>query len=131
MQFFINLHIAMFLFLLGAGTICFLWGLGLLIFRRQSKSISSIYRSALRVTAAMALIQAIIGAVLLFIFHQSPTDQLHYVYGGLVFLAIPIALIYGTGKPEHIRRDLLFLVIAALVVAAAAVRAAMTGGYQF
>ncbi|HLW02139.1 MAG TPA: hypothetical protein VKT82_26025 [Ktedonobacterales bacterium] len=131
MQFFINLHIAMFFFLLGAGTICFLWGLGLLLFRRQSKSISSIYRSALRVTAAMALLQAIIGAVLLFIFRQSPTDQLHYVYGGLVFLAIPIALIYGTGKPEHIRRDLLFLVIAALVVAAAAVRAAMTGGFQF
>jgi hypothetical protein len=130
MQFLINLHIAMFFFLLGAGTICMLWGLGLVIFRRQSKNISSLFRSALRVTAAMALIQAIIG-VTLYITGARPPDELHYVYGALVLIAIPLALIYKSGKPEHIRRDLLILAFAALVVAAAAVRAATTGGFKF
>ncbi len=130
MQFLINLHIAMFFFLLAAGTICMLWGLGLLIFRRQSTTVSSIYRSALRVTAAMALIQGIIGGIL-FLTGARPPDELHYVYGLLVFLAVPLALIYRSGKPEHIRRDLLILAFASLVVAAAAVRAALTGGFQF
>ena len=130
MQFLINLHIAMFFFLLAAGTICAFWGLGLVIFRRKSTSISSIYRSALRVTAAMALIQALIGATL-YLTGARAADQLHYVYGIVVLIAIPLALIYRSGKPEHIRRDLLILAFAALVVAAAAVRAALTGGFQF
>ena len=130
MQFLINLHIAMFFFLLGAGTICALWGFGLLIFRRQSTTVSSIDRSALRVTAAMALIQAIIGATL-YLTGARADDQLHYVYGIVVLILIPLALIYRSGKPEHVRRDLLFLACAALLVAAAAVRAAMTGGFQF
>jgi hypothetical protein len=128
--FLIDLHIALFFFLLGAGTICALWGLGLLIFRPQSRSISPLFRNALRVTAAAALIQALIGAVLFFTGGGAP-DQLHYVYGALVLLAIPLALIYRSGKAEHIRRDMLILAFAALVVAAAAVRAATTGGFHF
>lgn len=96
--------------------------------------ISPLYRSALKVTAYLALIQAIIGGLVYFFLPDTRpqgTDQLHYVYGGLVLLIIPLALIYMTGKPEHLRRDFLFLIGAALVVAAAAVRAAMTGGFQF
>jgi heme A synthase len=92
--------------------------------------ISPWFRSALKVTAYLALIQGVIGGILFFTGH-APPDQLHYVYGALVVFAIPAAFIYLTGKPEHIRRDMLFLIIAAIVVAAAAVRAAMTGGFQF
>jgi hypothetical protein len=96
--------------------------------------ISPLFRSALKVTAYLSLIQAVIGGlVYLFLptYRPQGIDQLHFVYGGLVLLAIPLALIYMSGKPEHIRRDLLFLIGAAIVVAAAAVRAALTGGFQF
>jgi hypothetical protein len=91
--------------------------------------ISPLYRSALKVTAYLSLIQVVIGGLIFFFLPDDrPNDQLHYVYGLLVLLAIPLALTYLSGKPEHIRRDWLFLIGAALVVAAAAVRAAMTGG---
>lgn len=126
MDFLILLHRFMFYFLLVAGTVCTLWCLGLLIFRRQAKRISPIFRSALTVTGGMALIQAAIGG-LLFLLGGRPSDQLHYVYGGLVLLAVPVAFVYASGKSERVRRDLIYLLIAAIVVAAAAVRAAMTG----
>ncbi len=91
--------------------------------------ISPLFRSALKVTAYLALLQAIIGALIYFLLpNNRPADQLHYVYGILVLLAVPVAFIYMSGKPEHLRRDMLILILAALVVAAAAVRAAMTGG---
>lgn len=127
MNFLILLHRYMFYFLFVAGTVCTFWGLGLLIFRRQARRVSAPFRSALIVTAGMALIQAAIGG-LIFLLGSRPSDQLHYVYGGLVLLAVPVAFVYATGKSERVRRDLLYLVIAAIVVAAAAVRAALTGG---
>lgn len=94
--------------------------------------ISPLFRSALRVTGYLALIQVVIGGLIFFFLpNNRPADQLHYVYGLVVLLAIPLALTYISGKPEHVRRDMLFLIGAALVVAAAAVRAALTGGFQF
>lgn len=91
--------------------------------------ISPLFRSALKVTAYLAALQAIIGGLIYFFLpNNRPADQLHYVYGLLVLLAIPVAFIYMSGKPERLRRDMLILILAALVVAAAAVRAAMTGG---
>lgn len=126
MDFLILLHRYMFYFLLAAGTICTLWGLGLLIFRRQASRVSPLFRSALTVTAGMALIQAAIGG-LIYLMGGRPSDMLHFVYGALVLLAVPVAFVYASGKSERVRRDLLYLVIAAIVVAAAAVRAALTG----
>ncbi len=94
--------------------------------------ISPLFRSALKVTGYLALIQVVIGGLIFFFLpNNRPADQLHYVYGLVVLLAIPLALTYMSGKPEHIRRDMLFLIGAAIVVAAAAVRAALTGGFQF
>jgi|GEM_PF-1914233 len=93
--------------------------------RRQSL-ISPLFRSALKVTGYLALIQAILGGVL-WLTGARPADQLHIVYGIVVLLAVPVAFVYMTGKPERMRRDLTFLIIAAVVVAAAAVRAWMTG----
>jgi uncharacterized membrane protein HdeD (DUF308 family) len=170
-DFLVHVHLSMFYVLVTAGTICFLWGLGILIFHRPAKStavaaeqkdaveqpasvnaegasapsaqtkkeegappsatpakpaISPLFRSAVRVTGYLALLQAILGGVL-FLMGGRPTDQLHYVYGLVVLLAVPVASVYATGKREHARRDLIILLIGALVVAAAAVRAFMTG----
>jgi hypothetical protein len=97
--------------------------------RSRPPLISPLFRSALRVTSYLALLQGIIGGLIYFFLPAyRPADQLHYVYGILVLLAIPVAFIYMSGKPERLRRDMLILILAALVVAAAAVRAAMTGG---
>lgn len=98
----------------------------------HKRLISPLFRSALKVTGYLALIQVVIGGLIYFFLpNNRPADQLHYVYGLVVLLAIPLALTYISGKPEHVRRDMLFLIGAALVVAAAAVRAALTGGFQF
>ena len=170
-DFLVHVHLSMFFVLVTAGTICFLWGLGILIFRRpasrtavaaeqrdavgqpvsvnaegasapsaQTKkeegtasstmpakpAISPLFRSAVRVTGYLALFQAVLGGIL-FLMGGRPTDQLHYVYGLVVLLAVPVASVYATGKREQARRDLIILLIGALVVAAAAVRAFMTG----
>ena len=182
-DFLVHVHLSMFFVLVAAGTICFFWGVGILIFRRpasaavaaeqkgaveQPASVSaegtnatpaptkkeesapsspvptkkeesvpsspapgkpagrSLFRSALYITGYLALFQAILGGILV-LMGGRPTDQLHYVYGLVVLLAVPVASVYATGKREHARRDLIIFVIAALIVAAAAVRAFMTG----
>jgi hypothetical protein len=101
---------------------------GQLAVQRASKNsaIPPIYRSALNVTGGLALIQAALGGILL-ILGARPNDSLHYVYGILVLVAVPVAYTYASGKIERSRRDLLFFVLAAVVVAAAAVRAYATG----
>ena len=50
---------------------------------------------------------------------------LHYVYGAIVALAIPVAIAYATGGKNQ-RRDILIYSIAALILVAAAVRALTT-----
>ncbi len=92
----------------------------------RASAIPPIYRSALVVTGGLALIQAALGGLLVAL-GATPRDSLHYVYGIVVLVAVPVAFTYMSGKLERSRRDLLFLVIAAVVVAAAAVRAYATG----
>lgn len=92
----------------------------------RKSAIPPIYRSALVVTGGLALLQAALGGLLV-AFGATPRDSLHYVYGIVVLVAVPVAFTYMSGKLERSRRDLLFLVIAAVVVAAAAVRAYATG----
>lgn len=170
-DFLVHVHLSMFFVLVAAGSICFFWGLGILIFRRPASAVAvaaeqkgaveqpasvsaeganatpaqtkkeesvpsspapgkpasrSLFRSALYITGYLALFQALLGGILV-LMGGRPTDQLHYVYGLVVLLAVPVASVYATGKREHARRDLIIFVIAALVVAAAAVRAFMTG----
>ncbi|HEX6776754.1 MAG TPA: hypothetical protein VF099_01060 [Ktedonobacterales bacterium] len=183
-DFLVHVHLSMFFVLVAAGSICFFWGLGILIFRRPASTAAvaveqkgaveqpatvsaegtnatpaqtkkeesapsssvptkkeesvpsspapgrpagrSLFRSALYITGYLALFQAILGGILV-LMGGRPTDQLHYVYGLVVLLAVPVASVYASGKREHARRDLIIFVIAALIVAAAAVRAFMTG----
>ncbi|HEY7123752.1 MAG TPA: hypothetical protein VH540_07335 [Ktedonobacterales bacterium] len=92
----------------------------------RTSAIPPIYRSALVVTGGLALLQAALGGLLVAL-GATPRDSLHYVYGIVVLVAVPVAFTYMSGKLERSRRDLLFLVIAAVIVAAAAVRAYATG----
>ncbi|HEV2655533.1 MAG TPA: hypothetical protein VGT82_11260 [Ktedonobacteraceae bacterium] len=93
------------------------------------------WRIALTVTVVLALIQGVFGLtmVLLGLRPGRPDDSLyylHFVYGGIVALVIPVATTYATGGKNR-RRDILIYSIAALILTAAAVRAWMTGPAVF
>jgi heme A synthase len=93
------------------------------------------WRVALTVTIVLALIQGVFGVtmVLLGLRPGRPDDSLyylHFVYGGIVALVIPVATTYATGGKNR-RRDILIYSIAALILTAAAVRAWMTGPAVF
>jgi heme A synthase len=93
------------------------------------------WRIALTVTVVLALLQGVFGVtmVLLGLRPGRPDDSLyylHFVYGGIVALIIPVATTYATGGKNR-RRDILIYSIAALILTAAAVRAWMTGPAVF
>jgi heme A synthase len=107
----------------------------------DAERIREYFRYALLVTAGLGALQAVFGGLLL-LMGQRPADALHYVYGGIVLLAIPVAYAYSgeapAGSPSgtanvlrdqngHLRREVIIYTIAALAVAAAAIRAWMTG----
>ncbi len=75
-------------------------------------------------TAALGVLQALIGG-LIFLLGARPGDPLHFVYGGIVLLAIPIAYAYSDQK--QVRRGIIIMVIAAVALIGAAIRALMTG----
>lgn len=85
---------------------------------------------ALTVTAIVALLQALLGITLVLLGQRPGTGTglyyLHYVYGAIVAVSIPVAITYTTSG-KHIRRDVLILSLAALVLVAAGIRALMTG----
>src|SRR6266567_2628884 len=88
------------------------------------------WRNSLIVTASLALLQGLLGIALV-VLGQKPGSgtglyYLHYVYGAIVVLAIPIAITYATGGKNQ-RRDTLIFSIAALILVAAALRALTTG----
>ena len=82
------------------------------------------FRILLITTGIFGLLQCIWGA-LLFASGARPGDQLHFVYGAIVLLAIPIAYVYSDQKRR--RRDIIIMGIAVILVIGAAVRAFMTG----
>ena len=123
----IELHYLNLFLILALGLISGIWGL-ILYFRK--KTISRPWRIALIITAADGLLQGIFGVTLLLLGQRPGTGTdlyyLHYVYGGIVALAIPVALTYTTGGKKP-RRDILVYSIAALILFAAGFRAWMTG----
>jgi len=87
------------------------------------------WRISLIVTAILGALQAVLGVTLVLLGQRAPGGNLfylHYVYGGIVALAIPVAVSYATGN-KNLRRDILIYSIAALILAAAGARATMTG----
>jgi heme A synthase len=112
---------------LASGTVSGIWGL-ILFFMK--KPINRPWRISLIVTAVVAALQALLGITLVLLGQKPGTGTglyyLHYVYGAIVVLAIPIAITYATGGKNQ-RRDTLIFSIAALVLVAAALRALTTG----
>ena len=93
------------------------------------------WRRALTITIVLALLQGVFGVTMLLMGKKpgAPGDSLyylHFVYGGIVALVIPVATTYATGG-KNPRRDLLVYSLAALILTAAAVRAWMTGPAVF
>jgi heme A synthase len=123
----IELHYLNLFLILTLGLVTSIWGF-ILYFTK--KTINRPWRTALIITAADALLQGIFGVTLLLMGQKPGTGTdlyyLHYVYGGIVALAIPVALTYATGGKKP-RRDVLIFSIAALILFAAAFRAWMTG----
>jgi len=122
-----NLHFYNMVLVLASGTITGIWGLILFFMKKTS---NRPWRISLTVTAVVAALQAVLGITLVLLGQKPGTGTglyyLHYVYGAIVVLAIPVGITYATGGKNQ-RRDLLILSIAALILVAAAVRALMTG----
>jgi heme A synthase len=124
----IELHYLNLFLILALGLITGIWGLVLYFMKKTT--IKGPWRIALIITAADGLLQGILGVTLLLLGQRPGTGTdlyyLHYVYGGIVALVIPVALTYATGGKKP-RRDILIFSIAALILFAAGFRAWMTG----
>jgi len=123
----ISLHYYNVFLVLAAAVVTGVWGL-FLYFRKLS--VNRPWRIALGVTALLGALQGLLGIILSLSGLKPGTGTglyyLHFVYGAIVALAIPVGLTYTTSG-KNLRRDLLIYSIAALVLAAAGVRAWMTG----
>jgi heme A synthase len=105
-----------------------IWGL---ILYFQKREIIKPWRISMLVALAFAVLQGLLGIYMVIGGHKpgggTGDYYLHYVYGGIVVLGIPLVWLSFTSNGENRRRDLLIYSIAALVVVAAAIRAWMTG----
>lgn len=122
-----NLHFFNMVLVLASGAVSGVWGF-ILFFMK--KPMNRPWRISLTVTAIIAALQAALGITLVLLGQKPGTGTglfyLHYVYGAIVVLAIPIAITYATSG-KNPRRDVLIFSIAALILVAAAIRALMTG----
>ena len=123
-----NLHFFNGILILIVGTITGVWGLILFFMKKQT--IIRPWRIALIFTGIVGFLQALFGIILLLLGQKPGTGTglyyLHFVYGGIVALAIPVAVTYATGGKKP-RRDILLFSIISLVLVAAALRAFFTG----
>jgi heme A synthase len=97
------------------------WGL-VTYFRKMPSSGS--FRATLVLTEALFLLQGLVG-VLLFASGRRPHDNLHWLYGVLLVITLPIALTYVSGRDP--RREPLVYGIAGLFMAGLSIRALTTG----
>jgi hypothetical protein len=134
----LTLHGAMFWVVLALGAATLLSGLALIIMTRRAQGASAaplggfagvqrLFRPLLWATAIAGLLQDLLGAILYLQGHR-PGEGLHYVYGLIVFAAVPVAYVYSDQK--QVRRDIIIMTIAAAAVIGAALRAFATGPGQ-
>jgi hypothetical protein len=83
-----------------------------------------VFRYGLIVTFVLGALQALLGG-LLYLMNGRAGNVLHYVYGLLVLVLIPVLWVYS--DQNRVRRDIIIMTIAVLLVVAAGVRALMTG----
>ena len=125
----LSIHNALFFVILVAGLVTLVCGIALLVMRRQVDSGAAAgtlrtFRILLAVTAALGLVQDIFGGLLL-LSGARPGEALHFVYGAIVLLAIPLAYVYS--DQQQVRRDIVIMTIAVVAVLGAAFRAFATG----
>ena len=122
-----NIHFFNMVLVITSGAVAGIWGF-ILFFTK--KPMNRPWRISLTVAAIFAALQALLGITLVLLGQKPGTGTglyyLHYVYGAIVVLAIPIAITYATSG-KNPRRDVLIFSIAALILVAAAIRALMTG----
>lgn len=130
-SFFLALHFFFVPIILAAGFVTLVTGLSLLAtnlgYIATPQRVGWFFQRMLWITGGLGALQAVWGAFL-YLGGARPTDMnnLHFVYGGIVLLAIPVAWVYSDQK--DVRRDLIIMSIAVAAVIGAAVRALMTGG---
>ena len=108
--------------------------LGIVLYFTRRRVIQQ-WRVMLIITLILGLLQAIFGLIMIAM-GQKPAGgtglyYLHYVYGGIVALGIPLVWLSVTTNGEDKRKDMLFDSIATLIMVAAAVRAWQTGPISF
>jgi hypothetical protein len=125
----VELHYLNLFLVLTSGLVAAVWGFGL-YFMHKTETIYRPWRILLIAAAADGLLQGVLGVILLLLGQKPGTGTglyyLHFVYGALVALALPVGLTYATGGKKP-RRDVLIYSLAALVIFAAGFRAWMTG----
>ncbi|HVU66815.1 MAG TPA: hypothetical protein VHD63_06790 [Ktedonobacteraceae bacterium] len=122
-----NLHLYNMGLVLATSLITGVWGLILYFRYKKVSTISPAWRIAVIVTALDGVLQGLFGVALVLLGLRPGGGSLyylHYVYGAIVLLAIPVAYTYAS---KSLRRTILILSIAALIIAAAGARAMMTG----
>ncbi len=125
-QFVTTLHLWNMVLVLASTTITGIWGL-FLYFRKLAANRP--WRISLTASAVIGVLQGVLGIILVLMGLRAPGGglyYLHYVYGGIAALGIPVGITYTTGG-KNPRRDLLIFSLVALIIAAASVRGAMTG----
>ena len=103
-DFIAQLHYFNLFLVLIASLVAGIWGL-ILFFMKRTRTIYRPWRITLIVTAILALLQGLLGVTLVLL-GQKPGPgtglyYLHYVYGGIVALAIPVAMTYATSGKIH------------------------------
>src|SRR5262249_18270979 len=104
--------------------------LGLVLYFAKKPVIGQ-WRIMLIITLVLGLLQAAFGLTMVAM-GQKPSGgtglyYLHYVYGAIVALGIPLVWLSFATNGQDKRKDMLFYSVAMLVMVAAAVRAWMTG----
>jgi hypothetical protein len=113
-----------------AAAVAGVWGLVLYFTRRP---FIKTWRTMLIIATSLGVLQALLGLFMLLLEPgKTPPSThgpgyLHYVYGGIVALGIPLTWIAFTTNGQDRRKDILYFSIASLVLVAAAARAWMTG----
>jgi heme A synthase len=94
------------------------------MFVRKSASTGG-FRSTLVLTEILFLVQGVVGTAM-FVGGRRPHDGLHWLYGILLVIVLPIAASYTSGRDP--RRESLVYGLAGLFMAGLAIRAFTTGG---
>jgi len=98
-----------------------IWGL-VMYFRKMPSSGG--FRSTLVLTEGLFIVQGLVGT-LIFAGGRRPHDNLHWLYGILLVIVLPIAATYTSGRDA--RRESLVYGIAGLFMAGLTIRALTTG----